>query len=100
VHEDRLTHEVAGNSAHDLDRVFVAGDLDVPGVRAARPSQLGLPRPRSEDEHLGLDGPFDRPRFDGRRCVAQVGCALARTWSRVTFMLCDSPACFWSAGTI
>jgi ubiquinone/menaquinone biosynthesis C-methylase UbiE len=59
-----------------------------------------MPGPRTEDEHLGLDRPFDRPRFDGRRCLAQVGCARARTWSRVTFMLCDSPACFWSAGTI
>ena len=32
--------------------------------------------------------------------LAQIGCALAITCSRVTFMLCDSAACSWRTGTI
>ena len=94
MHQDGLTHQVAREPAHDLYGVVLSRDLDVPGIRAARPRELGTCRLHTQDEHLHLDRPFYRPGLDGwRRMLAQIGCALAITCSRVTFMLCDSAAC-------
>ncbi|MEA2656304.1 MAG: hypothetical protein QOI23_1669, partial [Chloroflexota bacterium] len=75
------------------------GNLYVPGVWSARSGQLGPTLLHAEHKHFGLDRTLDRP-WRARRRWAQAGSALASTWARVTFMLCDSPACFWSAGTI
>src|SRR5258708_3048727 len=100
VDQDRLAHQVARKPADDLDRVVLCVELDVPRIRAAWTRQLRASGLHAQDEDLHLDRPLDHPGLDGRRVAAQTGWALASTCSRVTFMLCDSPACFWSAGTI
>src|ERR1700681_1945092 len=101
MHQDWLAHQVTRQAAHHLDGVVVSVYLDVPRVRAARSRQVGPSSPHPENEGLCLAWPLHCPWLYGRlRLWAQIACARARTCSRVTFMLCDSLACFCRAGTI
>src|SRR5690348_13476937 len=100
VHEQRLAHQVRRQPGHHVDGVVLGADLDVPGVRTARPGELGGAVLHPEHEDLGLDRPGDveAPDRTGSPLLLQSGLAIAATPARVTFMLCASRPCRLTAG--
>ena len=61
VDQQRRADHVVDDSGHDLDRMILGADFDVPDFRTARPGQLQTVSVEPHHEDLGLNRPADIP---------------------------------------
>jgi hypothetical protein len=82
VHDHRGAEEVGGEAPHDVHRIVVGADLDVPRCRPAGTRETRYPVLQAKDEDLRLDRALGAPGGLG-----QAGRALWRICSLVAVML-------------